>query len=462
MNRRWLNVRVLTAFWIIGLCNNYAYVIMLSAAEDILSQQEHLNITNTEKGCEETLTSRHCTTISTGAVLLADILPTLVVKMTFPLFMQRIPFGIRHLFVCVLQATSYLMVAFSVSIPMSLVGVIFASLGSGLGEITYLSLTPFFGRNAISAWSSGTGGAGVIGALSYAGLTEPKLANLSPKAALLVMLVVPVIFASAYWLLLSIPESVYQVKVFDPRSWIVPSSHLLRRKSVVIDQAVDEAMTNDAWKFESGAEVEKAAKGDKKRKMRSYSSTVTDGTLKQRQLSLTEKLLTIIPLLKFMIPLMLVYLGEYLINQGIVQLIIFKCADGFGLSRSSQYRWYQVLYQVGVFISRSSINLIRLPYSILVLLPILQLLNAVLFFLDALYFFIPHIGIIFTLILFEGLFGGSSYVNTFDRIHNYVAPDVREYALSVGSLGDSVGIVIAGFTSIPLHNYVCETPLPSN
>uniref|UniRef100_A0A915C414 Battenin n=1 Tax=Parascaris univalens TaxID=6257 RepID=A0A915C414_PARUN len=116
MNRRWLNVRVLTAFWIIGLCNNYAYVIMLSAAEDILSQQEHLNITNTEKGCEETLTSRHCTTISTGAVLLADILPTLVVKMTFPLFMQRIPFGIRHLFVCVLQATSYLMVAFSESL----------------------------------------------------------------------------------------------------------------------------------------------------------------------------------------------------------------------------------------------------------------------------------------------------------------------------------------------------------
>uniref|UniRef100_F1LBC0 Battenin n=1 Tax=Ascaris suum TaxID=6253 RepID=F1LBC0_ASCSU len=206
-------------------------------------------------------------------------------------------------------------------------------------------------------------------------------------------------------------------------------------------------MTSDAWKLESSAEVEKAAKGDEKRKMRSYSSAIKDGTLKQRQLSFTEKLLTIIPLLKFMIPLMLVYLGEYLINQGIVQLIIFKCAVSFGLSRSSQYRWYQVLYQVGVFISRSSINLIRLPYFVLVLLPILQLLNAVLFFLDALYFFIPHIGIIFTLILFEGLFGGSSYVNTFDHIHNYV---------------DSVGIVIAGFTSIPLHNYVCGTPLPSN
>lgn len=49
-------------------------------------------------------------------------------------------------------------------------------------------------RHTISAWSSGTGGAGIIGALAYAGLTEPHLANLSPRNTLLVMLIVPVIF----------------------------------------------------------------------------------------------------------------------------------------------------------------------------------------------------------------------------------------------------------------------------
>ena len=30
-------VRNLIAFWLLGLCNNYAYVVMLSAAHDILS-----------------------------------------------------------------------------------------------------------------------------------------------------------------------------------------------------------------------------------------------------------------------------------------------------------------------------------------------------------------------------------------------------------------------------------------
>ena len=52
-----------------------------------------------------------------------------------------------------------------------------------------------FFSNMISAWSSGTGGAGIIGSLAYAGLTEPHLANLAPKTALLVMLIVPILFA---------------------------------------------------------------------------------------------------------------------------------------------------------------------------------------------------------------------------------------------------------------------------
>ncbi|MBN3315709.1 CLN3 protein, partial [Atractosteus spatula] len=32
--------RNLAGFWLLGLCNNFAYVVMLSAAHDILSQQE--------------------------------------------------------------------------------------------------------------------------------------------------------------------------------------------------------------------------------------------------------------------------------------------------------------------------------------------------------------------------------------------------------------------------------------
>ena len=58
------------------------------------------------------------------------------------------------------------------SIPFSDLGVVCASIASGLGEYSFLQLGSYFDPNVISTWSSGTGGAGVFGALSYAGLIK--------------------------------------------------------------------------------------------------------------------------------------------------------------------------------------------------------------------------------------------------------------------------------------------------
>jgi battenin len=97
--------------------------------------------------------------------------------------------------------------------------------------------------------------------------------------------------------------------------------------------------------------------------------------------------------------------------------MVFNCARGFHLSKESQYRWYQVLYQLGTFISRSSVNLIRLPMAVMLLLPVMQAGNAAFFFVDTFWPFVPHITITLCLILIQGFVGGFSYVNTFDRIH---------------------------------------------
>lgn len=32
-------IRTLVAYWLLGLCNNYGYVVMLSAAKDIIAKQ---------------------------------------------------------------------------------------------------------------------------------------------------------------------------------------------------------------------------------------------------------------------------------------------------------------------------------------------------------------------------------------------------------------------------------------
>lgn len=47
----------------------------------------------------------------------------------------------------------------------------------------------------VTAWSSGTGGAGILGAFAYASLTDSHMLAMSPRAALLTMLFVPAIFA---------------------------------------------------------------------------------------------------------------------------------------------------------------------------------------------------------------------------------------------------------------------------
>lgn len=409
---------------------------MLSAAEDIMDVQKGENKTKAADSCEDRISSRHCTTMSTGAVLLADNLPTLVVKLTFPFFIQRIPFVFRHVSICLLQATSYFVVAFSQNVPMSLAGVCFAAVGSGVGEISYLALASHYPTLAIAAWSSGTGAAGLIGSFSYAFLTDPAIGNLQPKVALLIQLFVPVVFALTYFFILVVPEDVHRPGL-HPKTWIVPLEVAAVQENKAVEWSLDEADAS------------------------STSSDTKASSLRvpQRRLSFVEKLQHIVPLLHLMIPLALVYVGEYLINQGVTQLIIFNCSEGFNLNINAQYRWYQVLYQFGVFISRSSVKLFELPTWSLFLLPVLQASNFAFFLFEAIYWFVPSIGIIFGLIIFEGLLGGAAYVNTFNKIHKMVSPDVREYSLSVASLGDSIGVNFAGFVAIPLHNFVCQRPM---
>uniref|UniRef100_A0AC34FIH6 Battenin n=1 Tax=Panagrolaimus sp. ES5 TaxID=591445 RepID=A0AC34FIH6_9BILA len=157
-----------------------------------------------------------------------------------------------------------------------------------------------------------------------------------------------------------------------------------------------------------------------------------------------------------MIPLSFVYFGEYFINQGLVELITFDCKHGFGFSPTSQYRWYQVIYQFGVFISRSSAKILPLHSSLLPVLAVLQMINAVIFFKDAATPFIPHIFLIFIFIFYEGLLGGSAYVNTFRTVHKSISESTREFSLSFVALADSFGIVTAGFLAIPAHNFICQ------
>ncbi|CAJ1075630.1 battenin isoform X2 [Xyrichtys novacula] len=414
---RWRNW---SGFWLLGLCNNFAYVVMLSAAHDILKKQESGNTTLTAPGTlsvdggNSSNSSRYdCNPVSTAAVLLADILPTLFIKLMAPFFIHKMPYGYRVIFCAIMAATSFLLVSLSSAVWMSILGVIFASCSSGLGELSFLSLTVFYSRDVLAGWGSGTGGAGVAGAVLYALLTQ---VGLTPRVTLQIMLVVPVAMLASYFLLLDPPPSLPQWRNREAEFSPVDSEERQR--------LMDE--TDEAEK----------------------------STLEERHtgpLTFTEKLHTIKGLLKFVFPLGLVYFAEYFINQGLMELLYFP---NFFLSHAQQYRWYQTLYQVGVLVSRSSLCCFKIRK--LLALSLLQVVNAVLLLLAVKYQFLPSAWLVFIIIFYEGLLGGAAYVNTFYFISKETEDRQREFAMAAASVGDSLGIALAGLAAFPVHRYFCS------
>lgn len=321
------------------------------------------------------------------------------------------------LVVVLLAAVGFLLVALSTSEWIAILGVVCTSFGSGLGEVTLLSYSSVFDKNVISTWSSGTGAAGILGAGSYAGLTA---LGLSAVNSLLMMLVVPVVMAATFWLLLQAPGS-------GQCTWM----------SVINYSKTGQADADQSPSSEPITEAE----------------TMTVES--PQTLTIAEKLRIIPSLLVYMIPLGLVYLFEYFINQGLFELIYFP---NIWLTHHGQYRWFQVDYQIGVFLSRSSVNLFVVRK--LWILALLQFLNVIFFTFEAVYLFIPSIWIVFAAVLWEGLLGGAAYVNTFYRISAEVPLEKKEFSMGITSLSDSIGIGLAGAIALPVHNILCQLPKP--
>uniref|UniRef100_A0A8R1EGE7 Battenin n=1 Tax=Caenorhabditis japonica TaxID=281687 RepID=A0A8R1EGE7_CAEJA len=228
-------------------------------------------------------------------------------------------------------------------------------------------------RTVVAAWSSGTGGAGIVGALVYALLTDPKLLALSPKHAILQMLTLPFLFSIAYWSILQIPRSVHRARILTPSTWIIRAVQTTRDSD-----EEDESLLNREDDDDEDHEL--------------YRREDTESKWQKTS-----------PLLKFMIPLISVYWAEYYINQGLI-------------------------------------------------------LNAAFFTAVAIYPLLPHILLAFSVIFFEGLLGGASYVNTFRAVHRDIRPEDREFSMGVVSISDTIGIVLAGFLAMPVHNKICSMP----
>lgn len=154
-----------------------------------------------------------------------------------------------------------------------------------------------------------------------------------------------------------------------------------------------------------------------------------------------------------MLPLLLVYIAEYTINQGVSPTLLFPLKETPFTHYRAFYPAYNAIYQVGVFISRSSTPFLRVHN--LYLPSFLQVINLTLLTLHALFNFIPNVYIIFVIIFWEGLLGGLVYVNTFAEIGERVPKEDREFSLGATTVSDSAGICIAGFLGMVFEVWLC-------
>ncbi|KAL5114098.1 battenin CLN3 protein [Pleosporales sp. CAS-2024a] len=398
--------KVIAAFWLFGLINNVLYVIILSAALDLVGPA-----------------------VPKGVVLLCDVIPSFLTKLCAPYFIHTIPYHVRILVFVALSACGMLTIALtpplqdSSTIAIKMCGVMLASLSSGAGELSFLGLTHYYGHFALAAWGSGTGGAGLVGAGAYAMATNTL--HIDPRTSLLVFAFLPLIMVLSFFVILPL----------GPLRAGIAKSGAYQAIDNTDDQHEDPQPDQEHAALLSLPSPTKTPRPA----LHSFSANLN----RARGL-----------FFPYMLPLLLVYIAEYTINQGVAPTLLFPLSSSPFTQYRSFYSTYQTIYQVGVFISRSSTPFIRIHH--LYLPSFLQIANLALLTLHAMYHFIPSYYVVCVVIFWEGLLGGLVYVSTFAEITDHVRSEDREFSLGATSVSDSGGICIAGFLSMAVEVSLCK------
>ncbi|KAK0290968.1 battenin CLN3 protein [Friedmanniomyces endolithicus] len=407
---RGVDLRVACAFWLFGLINNLFYVIILSAALDLVGPS-----------------------IPKATVLLSSIIPGLATKLVVPYLIHLFPYSFRILLLAALSTCGMLVVALSpagsAGIAAKVAGIVLANISSGGGEVNFLALTHFYGTTSLAAWGSGTGGAGLLGAGAYALATTGL--GYSVQGTLLASAVIPVGMVLSFFYLLPLGPL---------KAARGGGGKELEYESVPEDD--DDTVPTEGTREQAGLLAQQDTQ-DTPPPAPLLLPTLHANLHRARSL-----------LLPYMLPLFLVYLAEYTINQGVAPTLLFPLARTPFTHYRDFYPAYATIYQLGVFVSRSSLPLFRLRSSLYIPSG-LQVLNLVVLTAHAVVPFLPSVWVVFAVVLWEGLLGGLVYVSTYAAVREEVAEEEREFSLGAVTVSDSAGIFVAGLLGAVMEGALC-------
>lgn len=391
-----------------------------------------------------------------GLVYIVNVLPAILVKLSAPYWFDRATYQSRVSMAAFCMALAFFVTGYSVralqqphhSILLSFLpflGVSLVSLQCGLGEASLLAAA---GKcdlsnnqesskgHCLTAWSSGTGLAGVTGYLWTVAGTQWLDWGVATtiQAALVLALFYVLIYRTV---LGDMDEPTTQTQY-------VESSQALLETA----QAYDDTTEANGARLEM--EIIRAPQADEY----SYHGN-TEGISEQVQPNIesstndfesTHQLSFILSLWPYTVPLFLVYAAEYACQAGAWTAMGFPMEDP--IKRNQFYQTSNWLYQAGVFVSRSSGSFLNLAPITLWIMPLLQVLNLIVFSLIAVqspqtsWLYNPPL--LYVASFWTGLLGGAVYVHGYKRIVvDFQGSPLTEVALATTSVAEGIGILTA-------------------
>ncbi|KAL7720917.1 Battenin [Entamoeba marina] len=425
LNKSWDYYRNYLGFFIVGTINNINYVVVNSAAKRLCSlfDADEYN----------------------PLILWCNVFAGLVLRILNMVVLYRIPVKIRLIFCTIFNLIGLFGVVLSVllqnyfqstniSLFLLCLAMILVIGGiQSLGESVILSYAGRFPAEMVNGWSSGTGFAGVAGSglyLFFSGLNIPDtiaFTSLTPLCiifALVIFFVIKPVTSSG--LDASPLPSSSDEEVTSATSLINPA---------VVQDDEDDNQVNLPTKI-SLLEDEEAEEG-------SFFTKLKEGIIMTWWLGLN---------------LTLVYFFEYVINPSAA----YVAMDIDGAEKSDNFfirNYYEVLafcYQIGVFISRSSLSLIKIkPVWILT---IMQGSLCVFMCFQGIYHFMVDVWGIWVMIgifLIVGLVGGAGYVNVmYWVLEKKMKKETREMGMSFVTTMNTLALLVSSALSLGLNETI--------
>lgn len=345
------------------------------------------------------------TYIPTSTILASHVATMVIVTSFLPWCMEKIPYFSRTLIVFAAMACGTLVLITVKSVYVKIIGVSLNALAHGLGEISFLALSAFYGKFSVTSFAAGSGAGILVGPIYYTAMTS--WGCVSPQLTLAIISPATLLILFFYYLL--------------DKDRIKPYALLDYKK---IKSSDSETSKEDV-----------------------YNKSPFD-------LSWREKFLAAWQIMPFMVALCTAYIAQYITVQAVFTTVAFENAP---FAPRDHYVYYILLNGIGEFILRSYLSIVAWAKPALVPRFIIKrtwifslvLMAIMAFSICASYYrLFKSVWLVLFLCFLIGSLSGFVFANTVCAVPLVVDPKYREFSMGLVTIGESAGVLIASFVGL--------------